>query len=37
LAVLIVMSLPVILLFILSKIFPFWLDDEAGLPAEIED
>ena len=28
LAVLIVMSLPIILLFILSKIFPFWLDDE---------
>jgi len=28
LAVLVVMSLPVILLFILSKIFPFWLDDE---------
>jgi Ni/Fe-hydrogenase subunit HybB-like protein len=37
LAVLIVMSLPIILLFILSKIFPFWLDDERGLPAEIED
>ena len=28
LAVLIVMSLPIILLFILSKIFRFWLDDE---------
>ena len=28
LAVLVVMSLPIILLFILSKIFPFWLDDE---------
>jgi Ni/Fe-hydrogenase subunit HybB-like protein len=38
LAVLIVMSLPVILLFILSKIFPFWLDDdERGLPAEREN
>lgn len=37
LAVLVVMSLPIILLFILSKIFPFWLDDERGLPAEIED
>jgi Ni/Fe-hydrogenase subunit HybB-like protein len=28
LAVLVVMALPIILLFILSKIFPFWLDDE---------
>jgi predicted membrane protein len=26
--VLILMSLPLILLFILSKIFPFWLEDE---------
>ncbi len=35
--VLILMSLPLILLFILSKIFPFWLEDERELPAEIED
>ena len=35
--VLILMSLPLILLFILSKIFPFWLEDEGALPAEIED
>jgi len=37
LAVLVVIALPIILLFILSKIFPFWLDDERELPAEIED
>jgi Ni/Fe-hydrogenase subunit HybB-like protein len=31
-AVLVVMSLPLILLFILSKIFPFWLEDEEEIP-----
>ena len=40
-AVLVVMALPLILLWILSKIFPFWLDDDGGtdrgLPAEVED
>jgi len=30
--VLVVMSLPLILLYILSKIFPFWLEDEEEMP-----
>jgi len=31
-AVLIVMCLPLVLLFILSKIFPFWMEDEEEMP-----
>jgi predicted membrane protein len=31
-AVLIVMCLPLILLFILGKIFPFWMEDEEEMP-----
>ena len=34
-AVLIVMCLPLILLFILGKIFPFWMEDEEEIPETI--